>query len=376
MFFHFIKKGDSLYQIAKEYNVDLNKIIQDNSIIDPENLVINQCLLIDDNILPNKKTSKVINAYCYDTSNIDTVKKSIYALTFLSIFGYKVDENGNLNSINDEPYIRLARENNVKPIMVITNSKEKGGFSPSLANAIISNKNTTQNLFNKIENHLKNKNYYGLNIDFEYVSEDDKNLFIDFVKSANDYFKSRNYYLSISLAPKYSDQQKGTLYTAHDYEELGKYVDHVIIMAYEWGYTYGPAMAVSPYYEVKKVLEYAKEKIPSNKILMGLPNYGYDFIIPYKKNQKAKSIKNAQAIPLAYNNHVQVQYNKTSITPFFRYLKDDIQHEVHFDDPYSIASKLSLLDDLNIGGVSIWTISTYCGYIPLLIDNYFNIIKL
>ena len=144
MFFHFIKKGDSLYQIAKEYNVDLNKIIQDNSIIDPENLVINQCLLIDDNNLPNKKTSKVINAYCYDTSNIDTVKKSIYALTFLSIFGYKVDENGNLNSINDEPYIRLARENNVKPIMVITNSKEKGGFSPSLANAIISNKNTTQ----------------------------------------------------------------------------------------------------------------------------------------------------------------------------------------------------------------------------------------
>jgi spore germination protein len=66
------------------------------------------------------------------------------------------------------------------------------------------------------------------------------------------------------------------LYQGHDYPVHGALVDHVIIMTYDGGYTFGPPMAVAPLNEVVKVLNYAVTAIPREKIFMGIPNYGYD----------------------------------------------------------------------------------------------------
>lgn len=414
MFFHFVKKGDTLSSIASSYQVRESEIINDNSLINPNDLVINQCLLINNNsiyivkegdtlnniaskynasiqelkninpdlgdiifpgqkikINPNNSTKNkaIFNGYCYSGSNLDNIKKALNSLTYLSIFSYLANENGSLTNIDDEKFIKLAKDNGVKPIMVVTNSKEKGGFSPDLASKIINNQTIVDNLLKNIEIVIKTKGYYGLNIDFEYVNQGDKFAFINFVKKASAYFKQRGIYLSISLAPKYKDDQKGLLYEAHDYQELGKLVDNVILMTYEWGYTYGPAMAVAPYNEISRVLKYATSKIDSKKILMGIPNYGYDFIVPYKQGQKARSIANNKAIPIAFDNHAEIKHSSISRTPYFKYKKDNVMHEVHFDDPYSIEEKLSLIDDYHLGGGSIWTISTPIEYIYLLINN-------
>ena len=374
MFFHFVKKGDSLYELSKKYNISIEKISNDNSLISDSNLVVNQCLLIDDKKNSYSKQTAVFNAYCYEGSNIDNVRSFLDNLTFLSIFSYQVKEDGTLNKIDDQRFIDEAKKYNVKPVMVITNSKEKGGFSPSLARKIISNNEVTNNLFNNILSIIKSKGYYGLNIDFEYVYEKDKDLFINFIKKAADFFE--DYYLSISLAPKTSSSQKGLLYEAHDYEKLSKYVNHVILMTYEWGYTYGPSLPVAPFNKVQDVLEYATSVIDKYKIIMGLPNYGYDFKIPYIENQKAKSITNPKAIPLAFNNHAQIVHDNVTKTPSFKYKENDQLHEVQFDDPYSIENKLSLIDDLDIAGASIWTASSKCNYIPLLINQLYNVEKL
>ena len=52
-------------------------------------------------------------------------------------------------------------------------------------------------------------------------------------------------------------------------------------MTYEWGYTYGPPMAVAPIGAVRHVVEYALTQIPASKILLGFPNYAYDWTLPY-----------------------------------------------------------------------------------------------
>lgn len=420
MFFHFVKKGDTLEIISKSYNISEQNLIDDNSLLDPNHLVVNQCLLINnrdtyyqikpgdnltqiakkyhttsediiklnpkinatslkigENILiknvPQSQPEKIFNGYCYESSNRKNVEQALKSLTFLSIFSYGVKSDGSLNKINDDDLIALALSHKVKPIMVITNSQPKGGFSPDLAHDIIANNDNITRLINNVLSTIKSKGYYGLNIDFEYVNQGDKSLYIDFIKKVSEALHNNNLYFSISLAPKYSDNQKGLLYEAHDYNALGQYVDNVILMTYEWGYTYGPAMAIAPYNEMKKVIEYGISRIDSKKILMGIPNYGYDFLVPFKQGQKAKSITNPQAIPLAYNNHAQINHSPTSKTPYFKYKKDQQMHEVHFDDPYSIQEKLSLIDDYHLGGGSIWTISTPVNYYYLLINHYFEI---
>lgn len=94
----------------------------------------------------------------------------------------------------------------------------------------------------------------------------------------------------------------------------------VLLMTYEWGYTYSSPMAVAPINKVRQVIEYALSQIPVAKIDMGIPNYGYDWTLPYEKGvTKAKTIGNVEAIQLAINNGATVQYDNVAQTPFFNY---------------------------------------------------------
>ena len=97
--------------------------------------------------------------------------------------------------------------------------------------------------------------------------------------------------------------------------------------------------------------------------------------MPYKEKQKAESIRNNMAPEIAFKNKVSYKYNSLARTPYFKYKSNDIEYEVQFDNPYSISEKITLLDDLNIKGLSIWTISSCCNYYYLLIHNYFEVEK-
>ena len=53
-------------------------------------------------------------------------------------------------------------------------------------------------------------------------------------------------------------------------------------MTYEWGFTYGPPMAVAPLNAVERVVKYAVSRIEAGKLLLGFPNYAYDWTLPYE----------------------------------------------------------------------------------------------
>ncbi len=61
----------------------------------------------------------------------------------------------------------------------------------------------------------------------------------------------RIYLSGFSLAPKTSSGQPGILYESHNYAALGAAADFSTIMTYEWGYKYGPPMAVAPLNKVR-----------------------------------------------------------------------------------------------------------------------------
>ncbi len=77
-----------------------------------------------------------------------------------------------------------------------------------------------------------------MDIDFEYILPEDRVPFADFVAQTRDFFAPYGYPVSVALAPKTSDNQQGVLYEGKDYALLGKAADSVLLMTYEWGYTY------------------------------------------------------------------------------------------------------------------------------------------
>lgn len=136
-------------------------------------------------------------------------------------------------------------------------------------------------------------------------------------------------------------------------------------------------MSVQPIEEVRKVLQYAITDMPSEKILMGMPNYGYDWTLPYSRGTAARSIGFSAALDLAVQHNSEILYDEKTQTPYFYYNDNDgTRHVVWFDDARSINAKLKLIDEFNLAGASYWTVSR-C-YLPnwLILQSQYEVIKL
>lgn len=132
------------------------------------------------------------------------------------------------------------------------------------------------------------------------------------------------------------------MYEGKDYALLGSAADSVLLMTYEWGYTYGPPMAVAPINKVREVVDYAVTRIAPAKIDLGIPNYGYDWTLPYVRGTSAaKVIGNVEAVQIAVSAGVPIQFDEVAMSPYFRYEKDGLEHEVWFEDVRSIREKFS-----------------------------------
>lgn len=370
---HVVQKGDSLYAISQKYRTSIAQLLEDNPyIVPPYILYPGQQIMIQNQM--DQKRPLTINGYLFPKTNEDYFVPNATALTYGSIFGYHISEDGKLLPLDDTSMIENLKKHEIAPIMTVTNTNEKGSFSTSLASAVLKNKAYRTQLAKEIFSTLQKKGYTGVNIDFEYVSPDNKEDYVAFLKELKTLLDEQ-YELSVALAPKYSANQEGLLYEAHDYEAIGKIVDRVILMTYEWGYTYGPAMAVAPLHLVEKVLRYAVEAISPEKLNLGIPTYGYDFIVPYRKGNKARSLSYEDAISLARKKKASIQFDETSKTPYFIYYNGNEKHEVHFEDARSIAEKIDLAFRYRLLGLSFWTLRSPFEPMWSLINESVDVVK-
>lgn len=375
MVIHVVKQGDTIYNLSKIYGVKPLQIIEENGLIEPNDLVIGQALVIGEN---NNKGLEKIDVFGYTYTNIkeSVLLEALTNLTALNIFNYMVNSCGNLFPINDEDIIEKALEYQVAPIMVLTNLKQNSGFSSEIMQKILNDDYRQDILINSILCTIKDKGYYGVDADFEYIYADDKEEYEDFLRKLATVLHAEGYILSVALAPKANKKQKGILYEGHDYEVIGDIADRILLMTYEWGYILGPPMAVAPINEVEKVIDYAVTEIDSKKILMGIPNYGYDWTLPYEEGRKAKVVSNPEAIEIAKKYGGEIQFDEESMSPYFYYYDENRKkHVVWFEDARSIEAKLKLVTKYNLGGVFYWTVMKPFKQNWTVLENMFNVKK-
>lgn len=367
-----VNRGDTLYGIARKFGVPVREITTLNGLSNVDRLMVGQSLIIPASIKPGI----LVNGYAYPTISDITLSLTLPSITFLSIFSYHVTATGELVALNDNRVIRAAKDSNTLPMLVMTNIDATGRFDSDLAHTILSNEMLQDRLISNLITLLRNKGYAGVDIDFEYVYPMDKDLYNAFLEKTVEKLHEEEFIVTTAVAPKVRENQTGVLYEAHDYVKHGQLADHVIIMTYEWGYTYGPPMAVAPLNQVERVIQYAVTAIPSKKILMGIPNYGYDWTLPYEPGRPAKSISNTDAVALAVEKGVEIQFDPVAKAPYF-YYKDDngSLHVVWFEDARSIQTKLELVTKYDLGGVSFWTIMNYFPQAFAVLNSNFKVEK-
>lgn len=374
-----VQAGDNVDTIAANFGVNAQSIIYDNQLVYPYRLAIGQSLLINEGGVRDNRRNAVIRGFAYPFISQYVLNQTLPSLSELAVFSYGFTRDGELiyPPLDDNFMIASSFQFNAGPILTLTPLDASGRFSNELISAVINNPQAVQTLINNLIFTMNEKGFLGVDIDFEYIKAQDRQTFVDFVTSVVNAMRPLGYSVSVDLAPKTSATQQGLLYEGKDYAALGQIADSVLVMTYEWGYTYGPPMAVAPINKVRQVLDYAVTEIPSEKINMGIPNYGYDWPLPYESGiTRAKTIGNVEAVQLAIQNNATIFFDEVAMSPYFNYIENGIEHEVWFEDPRSIRAKIELVYDYNLRGISYWQIMQLFRSNWIQIDYNFAVQKL
>lgn len=372
--------GDSVDSIAAAFGIDVETLIYDNQLVYPYELAVGQALFINKNIR-NPSGVVSVGGYAYPFINFWVLEQTLPFLSELNVFSYGFTSQGELIPPpygEDDWMIAEAFRFGTQPILTLTPFDENGNFNNQLIHSVINNQIYTDTLITNLLQLMDAKGYQGVDIDFEYILAEDRDAFTAFVWQVADKMRANGFHTSVALAPKTSSEQAGLLYEGKDYHALGEAADHVLLMTYEWGYTYSPPMAVAPIHQVRRVVEYALTQIPAEKIDLGIPNYGYDWPLPYVRGTtKARTIGNVEAVRIAVENGAVIQFDELAQSPYFRYrdAADGTEHEVWFEDVRSLQEKFSLMREYNLRGCGYWQIMQWFRANWLLLQNQFYIQK-
>ena len=272
---------------------------------------------------------------------------------------------------------QIADGNNTALMLVVTNLEE-GAFNAELGHIILTVQAVQTTLLDAIINTAETVGFTDVHFDFEFLPAEDREAYNAFLRKAKDRLSQAGLLMSTALAPKTSATQSGQWYEAHDYAAHGEIADFVVLMTYEWGYSGGPPMAVSPINEVRKVVDYALTEMPANKILLGQNLYGYDWTLPHVPGgEPARALSPQQAITLARRQHAEIQYDEGAQAPFFIYTDEQgNRHEVWFEDGRSIQAKFNLIKELGLRGIAYWKLGLAFPQNWLLLQDQFTIQKL
>lgn len=377
--FYFVKSGDSLYSIANKFGTTAQNLANINQVSLGGALPVGLRLYIP----PQPKTKAAFNGYAETYQDKvspelqEYVQEHAKSLTYLGPFNYQVNRDGTLKAPPLDNYFSIAKQNNVAMMLVVTNIEE-GSFSKELGGLIVTDTKLQDKLLNNIVKTAKEKGYTDVHFDFEFLPEENKQDYNKFLRKAKKRLSSEGLQMSTALAPKKSAEQKGGWYTAHDYKAHGEIADFVVLMTYEWGYSGGPAMPVSPIDPVREVVNYALSVMPAEKIFLGQNLYGYDWTLPYKKGgEMAEALSPQKAIQRARENNAEIKFDVEAKAPYYTYKdKQGKSHEVWFEDARSIQAKFDLVKELGLKGISYWKLGLNFPQNWELLESQFDVVKI
>ena len=356
---HVVRRGDTVWSIAREHGISTRELYQNNIFLQGQGALIPGEELILSLQDVHREGSLGVNGYAYPFINGDLLRQVLPYMTYATPFTYGIGADGGLVALRDEGILAAAGQYSVLPWMHLSTMTEEGRFSSAQAEALLGSAPRQETLLGQIKEILKEKGYGGLDVDFEYIRPELGAAYAAFVDRLRRELNPLGCSVLVALAPKTFAGQRGLLYEAHDYAALGRAANGVLLMTYEWGYTYGPPMAVAPLGQVRAVLDYALTAVAPEKIFMGIPLYGYDWPLPFVSGKtRAESLSPVQAVERALRHDIAIQYDAAAQAPYYHYTdRGGREHAVWFEDARSIEAKLRLADEYHLQGVGYWNLT-------------------
>jgi spore germination protein YaaH len=195
--------------------------------------------------------------------------------------------------------------------------------------------------------------YIGWQFDFENISYQDKDLYTAFVQKAYGLFQKKNLILSIVVVPRTSDYEDTNAFKnwsgVYDYKKLAESSDFISLMVYDDPNSVGPVASVD---FVNKSLNYVKDKIPNEKLSLGVPLYYWKWAVNDDKKVGSGLYKNVEVIKenYRYTSGFDQDLGVSWLSYFFK----NKEYKIWFEDKQSFEAKLNITKDYNLRGFSAW----------------------
>lgn len=352
---HIASAGETVEAVAAQYGISTRTLLRNNYFLGGNaDIPAGSRVVIRYEEAP--QTEKFIGGYAYDFIDSNLLRAVISYMTYLMPFTYGFTPQGTLVSPADERLIGIASDYGAKPLMHLSTLTEGGYFSNELAHEVLNDPAAVERLTENVLANIREKGYYGVDVDFEFLYAEDKEAYVAFIAGLAAALRPYGYLTVVALPPKTSDDQPGQLYEGIDYAALGAAADYGFLMTYEWGYRYGPPMAVAPIDAVRRVVEYALTRVPVEKLILGISNYGYDWTLPYVRGESvAPSLSTVEALEIALTRGADIRFDEQAQSPYFYYTDDGgNEHVVWFEDARSYAAKVALMEEYDLAGGFIW----------------------
>lgn len=368
------KGGDTNSSIAQMFGIAELTLIRNNSFLLDREVLVGEELVI---YYQDEKISDIyINGYAYPYIGRDILRKSLLYLTYLSIFSYSIDEDGTLNEIDDMELISMARSFGVAPVMVISGARAEGYMNDKFINDFINNKEMVLHILDRITTIANEKNYYAVNVDIPYISIEDRENFISFLKLLADKLHSFEIKLFITLTPNSFENQADEFFLLVNDNELVDLVDEFVLLSYSWGYASEIPLEAAPVSVLDIFLQYIVNLIPAKQVTVGFSSIGY--IVEYPPIAgitKASSISSTNAVNLASETGAQIEFNQANQSSYFFVSDNSSQYFVYFHDIRGVDYALSTLINVGVNGVGIWNVMYYLAQPFFLLNTQYNIMQ-
>ncbi|MDD2619423.1 MAG: glycosyl hydrolase family 18 protein [Syntrophomonadaceae bacterium] len=214
---------------------------------------------------------------------------------------------------------------------------------------LLSSKENRSRLIGNLLDQVKNNNYNGVNIDFELMAAADAGNFTTFLRELKNAL-GVDKDLSVAVFARTGKEKWASPY---EYKKIGEIADWVVVMAYDYSYTNSAAGPIAPLWWVKEVTAYMIQNIPREKIMLGLPTYGYD----WASGLKTTSITAPKLQALKEKYQVTEGFDYQSMSPYYNYVDSNNKyHQIWLENEFSLSGKWDVAISNQLGGISFWRI--------------------
>lgn len=372
-----VKEGDTLGSIAQMHNVSVMQLLRNNPYLSDR-----QYIYPGETITISYDTEKIrtigVGGYVFSYVNRDILRKTLPFLTFLTVFDYRYNFEGELNTLDDQDIVDMAKEYGVVPMMLVSSLSEQGIGNREAAVNVLSNPQVQDRLIDNIMNTIHAKGYLGLNQFFQFLTPETKDLVESFIIKMSTRLKSEGLRYTVSITPRANIERIEVVFESIDYTTISQYTDAMLFLSYDWGYSFEPSTSITPVNMLRGIITDITSVIPPEKFVLGLPVIGYDWPLPYVPGYTiGNAITTDLAIEIAADKGVPIQFSEIAASPyFFYYTNVNELHNVWFKDARSIDTITRLVPEYGLQGISIWNNMFFFTQMWFVINNLYDILKL